>query len=94
MKHGKRRHIEQSKKKSLPITIAEWPRNDHEVLRIRLDRFKGRCVIDIRVWYRDGAGKYRPGRKGITLDVNQLPEFAKGLKQSLKRATNAGLLGT
>src|SRR6266702_4403810 len=31
-----------------PVVIAEWPRNDREIVRVALDRFNGRFTIDLR----------------------------------------------
>jgi hypothetical protein len=33
---------------SFPIVIAEWPRNDREIVRIALDRFNGRFTIAVK----------------------------------------------
>jgi hypothetical protein len=57
----------------LPLTIAEWPRNSRETIRVRLDRYNGQVVIDWRSWWRDAAGDLRPGEGGLTLAVRHLP---------------------
>ena len=50
--------------------IAEWQKNSREVLRVRLDEFKGQPVICCRAWYADGNGIQRPGRGGLTISVD------------------------
>lgn len=40
---------------AFPIIIAEWDRNSREIIRVALDRYKGRLTINARVWYRDAT---------------------------------------
>ena len=63
----------------LPFTAGEWPRNNREDVRVRLDLFKGRVIVDCRTWWRDEAGELRPGRGGLTLSVRHLPALAEAL---------------
>lgn len=70
----------------LPIIVAEWPRNSRELVRIALDRYNKCFTIDIRSWWRDPDGNWRPGRCGLTLAVKHLPALANGLVQALQRA--------
>jgi hypothetical protein len=37
-------------KPTLPITIAEWPRTDDEVVRLMIVRFRGQDRLDLRIW--------------------------------------------
>jgi Transcriptional Coactivator p15 (PC4) len=76
----------------LPIVISEWLRNGHDVIRITLDRFNGREVIDIRCWFRDGEGGLRPSRSGMTLAIRHLPLLARGLTEAHGRARVLGLV--
>lgn len=75
-----------------PIIIAEWQRNSRELVRVSLDRFNNRDTIDIRSWWRDGDGTFRPGRGGLTLAVKHLPSLADGLAHALQRARILGLI--
>jgi hypothetical protein len=75
-----------------PIIIAEWQRNSREVVRVSLDRFNNRDTIDIRSWWRDGDGTFKPGRGGLTLAVKHLPALADGLADALQRARILGLV--
>jgi Transcriptional Coactivator p15 (PC4) len=75
-----------------PIIIAEWRRNDREIVRVALDRFNNRETIDIRSWWQDGEGNWRPGRGGLTLSVKHLPALAEGLADALDRARALGLI--
>lgn len=59
--------------------IATLPRNDREEIRIALSSFKGKARCDVRVWYLAGD-EYRPGRQGISLPIEQLPEILSALR--------------
>jgi Transcriptional Coactivator p15 (PC4) len=74
-----------------PITIAEWQRNSRETMRVRLDTYQGRAVIDCRAWYAGPDGALCPGRSGLTLGVKHLPALAGALKLALEEARLRGL---
>lgn len=75
-----------------PIVVAEWARNNRELIRVALDKYQGRDVLDARVWWRDEQGKWRPSRSGLTLSVKHLPSLAGGLQAALLRARALGLI--
>jgi hypothetical protein len=75
-----------------PIVVAEWDRNGREIVRVALDRFNNRYTIDVRAWWRDADGSWRPGRGGLTLAVKHLPALADGLASALDRARVFGLI--
>jgi hypothetical protein len=77
---------------AFPVIIAEWPRNDHEIVRVALDRFNNRYTIDIRSWWRDDRGVFRPGRDGLTLAVKHISALANGLTDALRRAQTFGII--
>jgi Transcriptional Coactivator p15 (PC4) len=74
------------------ITVAEWPRNQQERVRISLDRYRGRDVVSLRTWWKSEDGEDRPGRDGITLDVRHAPKLAKAFKRTEARARKEGML--
>jgi hypothetical protein len=76
----------------LPLTVAEWPRNSRETLRVTLDRYNGQVVIDCRAWWRHAAGDLRPGRAGLTLSIRHLPTLHEALTEALMKARSAGHL--
>jgi hypothetical protein len=77
---------------ALPLTVAEWPRNARETVRVRLDRYNGRDTIDIRSWWTDAGGELKPGRSGFTLSVRHLPKLAEAFNEALRRARELGLV--
>ena len=76
---------------TLPIVISEWQKNSREILRVRLDEYKGQTVIDCRAWYGE-PDNLKAGRGGLTLSVKQLPALAAGLVEALDLARRHVLL--
>ena len=71
--------------------LAELRKANGATIRIALDRYKGRCVLDVRLWYQpNGSTEYVPTRKGITLDADRLPEFAEAVAEALRRNREMG----
>ena len=64
--------------------IAEFPKNDRgEVVRVSLRQYNGYRLLDLRTWYEDREGVLRPGRGGLCVRVELLPE----LREALDRAS-------
>jgi hypothetical protein len=76
----------------LPLALAEWPRNERETVRVRLDRYNGHVVVDCRCWWSDASGELKPGRGGLTLAVRHLPALADAVAAALTQAQVHGLL--
>jgi hypothetical protein len=75
----------------LPVLISEWPRNAREMLRIKLDVYRGNAVVDRRCWYPDKAtGEMKPGRGGVTLAVKHLPDLAAALGAAVDEVRRLG----
>ncbi len=63
--------------------IAEWPKNNGDVVRITLGFFKGSLRLDLREYYRDGCD-YRPTKRGINLPAERLRDFKKVVRRGIK----------
>jgi hypothetical protein len=48
------------------------------------DYYKGRTVIDIRVWYCPAGGDWTPSKKGITFDADKLSEVVSGMIEAME----------
>jgi hypothetical protein len=75
-----------------PKIVAEWPRKNGELVRVALDEFNKRFTIDIRCWWRDANGVFKPNRNRLTLAILHLPALANGLADALRRAQALGLI--
>jgi hypothetical protein len=59
--------------------FLDMRRTDSERLRIVVSEYRGRTLIDLRVWYSTESGEFRPGRAGVSLRPDQVAEVVQGL---------------
>ena len=59
--------------------IAQFEKNATEVVRVSLTEYRGRKLVDMRVYYSDDAGEYRPTKKGVSLSVEVYPDLKRAL---------------
>jgi hypothetical protein len=70
----------------MSVIIKDIQKNSTEIIRIEVSEFKGRELINIRIWYlsqdaASGTMIYKPTQKGIALSLS---EFA-GLKDGIEK---------
>jgi hypothetical protein len=68
---------------SRPIALGTIRKNAAEEIRLTVETFRGHEIINIRVWYRDAAGKYRPGKQGLAFRLEQLGEVLDALRKAM-----------
>ncbi len=66
------------------VIIKDIQKNNSEIIRIEVSEFKGRELINIRIWYSTidgGSGDliYKPTQKGVTLNINEFKELKDGI---------------
>jgi hypothetical protein len=72
------------------IEVAAIRKADGAEVRVTVQGYKGRRVVDVRVWYQPAAGgDFVPTRKGITVDADKLPALAEAIASAM-RLTDAG----
>ena len=59
--------------------IEQFEKNATEVVRVSLTEYRGRKLVDVRVYYSDSEGQYRPTKKGVALSVDIYPDFKRAL---------------
>jgi len=59
--------------------IAQFEKNATEVVRVSLTEYRGRKLVDVRVYYSDDEGQYHPTKKGVSLSVEVYPDFKRAL---------------
>ena len=59
--------------------IEQFEKNATEVVRVSLTEYRGRKLVDIRVYYSDSEGQYRPTKKGVSLSVDVYPDFKRAM---------------
>ena len=66
--------------------IASFEKNSFEEVRVSLTEFKGKELIDLRIYYQPEEGEeMRPTKKGITISTEKFPELKKAIL-SLEKA--------
>ena len=58
-------------------------KNKSEVIRIQLKEYKEHKLIDLRVWYEDENGEYKPTKKGISFNRNFAVNVANAITEVL-----------
>lgn len=59
--------------------VTEMERGWNEKLVFSLSDFKGKNYADIRIYYEDDEGEWKPTKKGITLSLDRFGEFKEHL---------------
>ena len=57
--------------------IDSFKRNATEEVRATLRTYRGRQYMDVRIYYLDDAGEFKPTKKGINLSVELLGELTR-----------------
>lgn len=67
------------------IDVAAIRKADGAEVRVTVQGYKGRRVVDVRVWYQPAAGgEFVPTRKGVTVDADKLPALALALADAAR----------
>jgi Transcriptional Coactivator p15 (PC4) len=75
-----------------PITIGKWWRNRaHEAITIQLSSYRGRNLIDIRVW-RSAEGRLTPTKQGLAAEAKHLPRLVSALAKAESKARELHLI--
>ena len=72
--------------------IVKFEKNSKEEVRVSVDDFRGRKIMNIRVYYRNEAGEWLPGKQGIALSVDRYRELADSVLQLGEWLQAKGLL--
>jgi hypothetical protein len=74
-------------------TVAVISKSTIADLRVRLTRFKGHDLVDVRLFQEpDDSDERMPTKRGITLRVDRLHELVDALRQAEAEARRTGLL--
>jgi hypothetical protein len=72
--------------------VAQFEKNSKEEVRVSLDDFRGRKIINIRVYYRSDNGQWLPGRQGLALGVDRYRDLAEAMLKVGEALQAQGLL--
>ncbi len=65
---------------------AEIKKNETEIIRIEPNSFRGKNMIDARVWYESEPGVHKPTRKGLCLQPETWREVLGAVNTLLEDA--------
>jgi hypothetical protein len=69
----------------MSVLIKDIPKNNSEIIRIDISEFKGKELINLRIWYQaideKGAVVYKPTQKGVALNISQFEELRDGIEK-------------
>ncbi|WP_028226733.1 transcriptional coactivator p15/PC4 family protein [Paraburkholderia ferrariae] len=65
-------------------------RSDSERLRVTVGEYRGRTLVDLRVWYSTESGEWRPGRAGVSIRPEQVGELMQALRLAAQAADPKG----
>ena len=69
--------------KSTDILVDEWKKDEKNVVRVRLQMFRGKKTFSIRTWYRGTDGELQAGKNGINLPLEKnLLKVLKAIKKA------------
>lgn len=72
--------------------IGEFEKNSKEVVRVSLQQYAGNDVLNLRIFYRDSNGDWKPGKDGITIRAAQFPQLAALLSEAGKALKEFGII--
>ncbi|MGA1876023.1 MAG: transcriptional coactivator p15/PC4 family protein [bacterium] len=64
-----------------------FQKNATEQVWVSMSEYKGKDYIDLRVYFQDGDGEYKPTKKGLAISPHLLPELEAAimkLKEMIK----------
>ena len=61
-------------------SLRTFPKNRKgEEVRVSVESFNGHRLLNVRVWFPGEDGQMRPGKQGLALKVELLPELRQAL---------------
>jgi hypothetical protein len=60
--------------------VATIRKNRREDLRVSIDHYRGHELVSLRVWFEADDGTMRPGKQGIALRLDLLPDLQEALE--------------
>ena len=72
------------------MAYREIRKNSSETVRVSATRYQGHDLIDVRIFARTRGGEITATRKGVSLNVDQVPDLLECLEWALQQACDEG----
>ena len=59
--------------------VARIAKNPTEEVRVSLTSYRGHDLVDIRVFFQDEQGEWRPTKRGVSLSVDSFAELREAI---------------
>ena len=66
----------------MDTTVAVFPKNSREQVRVTVGDFRGRQILNIRVYWTSDGSTWSPSKKGLAIGVEKLPVLLASLHQA------------
>lgn len=74
------------------VIVAQFEKNKKEEVRVSVGSFHGRQIINMRVYFKDDDGSWKPGKQGLALSVERYKDLAGAIVQVGEHLKSKGLL--
>ena len=71
--------------------VASFEKNTKEEVRVSIDDFHGKKLVNMRVFYREGE-EWKPGRQGLALSVDLYRDLAMAVAAVGEELKSRGVL--
>ena len=65
--------------------IMSFSKNSLEEVRVSIQEYKGRRYISLWVWFKNDEDNWQPGRRGLNLSLDLLPDLKKAVDTALAK---------
>jgi hypothetical protein len=70
--------------------IADFEKGE-DIVRVTLSEFKGRQYVNVRIYYMNDEGEWKPTRKGITLSPEMMRDVHGAVGEALQALEDSGV---
>lgn len=70
--------------------FLDMRRSESERLRVTVGEYRGRTLVDARIWFVTDGGEWKPGRAGVSLRPEQVGEVMQALRLAAQAADPKG----
>jgi Transcriptional Coactivator p15 (PC4) len=84
--------MNESNESDAGIIVAQFEKNKKEEVRLSVETFHGRKLINIRVFYKDNDGSWKPGKQGLAISVDRYKDLAASILEVGQHLKSNGLI--
>ena len=66
----------------MAMQIGEIGRTETEVVRVSVEEYKGRKYVDVRIYFENDEGEWKPTKKGVTIQPDKIDLFMDLMRQA------------